>query len=255
MDLQGKVAIVTGGASGIGKVMVLRLASLGVKVVIGDMNTEQGTQTVAEVATAGGEADFFKVDVANQVEVAALITRAKSHFGRLDILHNNAGITTVSGEFATADLNRAEAVIRTNLFGTMVVSQAALPSLTETKGVIVNTASVSGLRPWPIDPVYSASKAGVVFFTRTLARQLKETGVRCNCVCPGLVNTPMFDESTQALKLSDEQREGLRTMALTPAEVVDVLIELIENESLNGEARYVGKQPLPEEGRMLKAIP
>lgn len=259
MDISGKVAIVTGGGSGIGEAMVLRLASLGAKVLVADVDDEGGARTVQQVEEMPGVASFFHVDVTSPAELKEMVQHAVRLYGALDILHNNAGITTASGEFADADILRIEAVVRTNLLGAIQGTHAALPALTKSQGVVVNTASASGLRAWSNDPVYSATKAGVVFFTQALAAQLKPQGVRVNAVCPGVVRTPLINKSVRVQNMSDTERTQFDAMIaslplIEPVEVVDALIDLITNDDITGETRYVGKQPLPPEGNVIGGV-
>ena len=132
-------------------------------------------------------------------------------------------------------------------------------SLAASKGVIVNTASASGLRAWSNDPVYSATKAGVVFFTQALAQELGTRGVRINCVCPGVVRTPLVGKSVRVQAMSESERTQFEAVIkslplIEPSEVIDVLIELIEDDSLTGEARYVGRNALPAEGQVIGGV-
>ena len=182
MKIKGKVAIVTGGGSGIGRVSCLRLAKLGASVVVADINAAAAEETAQ---LCGGRA--YQIDVSSARACADLIHSVK----KVDILHNNAGLLTNSEDFLSAPPDRLVKLVNTNLTGLMLLTQAAAHGMTAHGGVIVNTASVSGLRPWPLDPIYSASKAGVVFFTRAVAEQLKAFNIRVNAVCPGYIDTDM----------------------------------------------------------------
>ena len=259
MEIAGKVAIVTGGGSGIGEAMVLRLASLGARVLVADIDDAGGAHTVELVEALPGVASFLHVDVTSPAELVGMVAEAERRYGGLDILHNNAGITTAAVNFAQADILRIEAVVRTNLLGVMLGTQAALPALARSKGVILNTASVSGLHAWTNDPVYSATKAGVVFFTQALAEQLKPLGIRINAVCPGIVRTPLVGKTLRADQMGEAERAQFEaTIKALPLietiEVVDVLIDQITNDSLNGETRYVGNQPLPAGGQVISGL-
>jgi NAD(P)-dependent dehydrogenase (short-subunit alcohol dehydrogenase family) len=259
MDISGKVAIVTGGGSGIGEAMVRRLASLGAKVLIADVDDAGGARVVQQVEEMPGVASFMHVDVTSQAELKVMVAEAVRRYGGLDILHNNAGITTASGTFAEADVLRIETVIRTNLLGVIQGTHAALAELTKSKGVIANTASASGLRAWTNDPVYSATKAGVVFFTQSLAEQLKPAGIRINAVCPGVVRTPLIGKSIRSEGMREAERAQLEAAIkamplIDPETVIDALIDQIANDSLTGETRYVGNQTLPEEGKVIGGV-
>lgn len=245
MLIKDKVAIVTGGGSGIGRVACVRLAELGARVVVADIDLSAAEETAK---LCGGRA--YRIDVASAKECAALVHSVK----KLDILHNNAGLLTNSEDFLSAPPDRLSKLVNTNLTGLMLLTQAAAHAMTQHGGVIVNTASVSGLRPWPLDPIYSASKAGVVFFTRAVAEQLKAHNIRINAVCPGLVRTPMAANSPRILSLTPEQREKVDDMLVEPEEVVDLVIEFIQDDTLFGEARFIGKSGLPPEGKMIRGL-
>lgn len=247
MEIKGKVAIVTGGGSGIGRVMCLRLGELGAKVVVADRNLP-AAQEVAQVC--GGSA--FQVDLPNGSQ--ELIEFTLQAYGQLDILHNNAGLLTNSEDFLSTPPERLTALTNTNVTGLILLTQAGARAMVSRPGVILNTASVSGLRPWPLDPIYSASKAAVVFFTRAVSLELAARNIRINAVCPGLVRTPMAATAPRIQALSPEQRQQVEQMMITPDEVVDVLIEFIQDDSLNGEARYIGNSGLPPEGKMIKGL-
>lgn len=256
MEIAGKVAIVTGGGSGIGEAMVRRLALLGARVLVADVDDRGGRRVVESLADAPGVASFLHVDVTSPAQLAEMVAEAERRYGGLDILHNNAGITGGEGLFQDTGILRIEAVVRTNLLGPILGTHAALPALTKRKGVIVNTASASGLRPWVNDPVYSATKAGVVFFTQSLAVQLRPLGVRINAVCPGVVRTPLVHKSARVQAMSAAERAefdaSIAAMPLIePGEVADVLVDQITNDALTGEVRLLSRQPMPPEGETI----
>jgi meso-butanediol dehydrogenase/(S,S)-butanediol dehydrogenase/diacetyl reductase len=172
----GKVALVSGAASGIGKAVVQRLADEGAKVVGAD---------VAEVE--GG----VVCDVRDPDACAAVVAATLERHGQLDVLVNVAG---VGGSWITKDMPNEDwrRIIDINLTGTFQLTQAALPALLESKGAIVNLASVSGIRATPYNAAYCASKGGVVMFTKSLGIELAKTGVRVNAVCPSGVDTPLI---------------------------------------------------------------
>lgn len=259
MEISGKVAIVTGGGSGIGEAMVKRLASLGAKVVVADVDDAGGRRVVESVEEMPGVASFLHVDVTSPAELAEMVAETERRYGGLDILHNNAGITVGEGEFKDASVVRMEAVVRTNLLGPILGTQAALAALTRSKGVVLNTASASGLRAWTNDPVYSATKAGVVFFTQAMAEQLKPLGIRINAVCPGVVRTPLVGKSVRVQNMGEAERQQFEAMIkamplIEPNEVVDVLIEQITDDNLTGETRHVARQGLPPEGQTIGGV-
>lgn len=211
--VQGKVAIVTGGSSGIGRATSLIFAREGAKVVVADVLVEGGEETVSLIKAAGGEAVFIKTDMAKPADVEAMVQKAVSTYGRLDCAHNNAGIEGATGR--TADYKEADwdRVIQINLTGVWLCMKYEIQQmLKQGGGAIVNTASDAGLLGVPQMPAYVASKHGVVGLTKTAALEYAKSGIRVNAVCPGVIKTPMVDRITG-------QRPG-RAERMTAAEPV-----------------------------------
>lgn len=191
--LQGRVALVTGGGSGIGRAISLRLASAGARVVVNGRRVEPLTETCERIADAGGEALPAAGDVASADGAKAVVEQAVSGFGRLDILVNNAGVARGGPLEALSDED-IDQVVDVNLKGVIHCIRAALPALaTAGGGSIVNVSTSVTLGPIKNFSVYAASKAGVNLMTRSLALELAERRIRVNAVCPGIVDTPIFE--------------------------------------------------------------
>ena len=188
--LEGKVALVTGAASGIGRASAARLASGGAAVLCADIDENGLEQTVSAISEAGGRAQAKSCDVSDPAACTAAVAAATESFGRLDTLCNIAGIGIYKhvADYTVAEWERTLAV---NLSGAFFMSQAALPQLLETKGSIVNMASSAGLVGLAYSAAYCASKGGLVLLTKSMAVELRNRGVRVNCICPGGVRTPL----------------------------------------------------------------
>ncbi len=193
--VEGKVALVTGGGSGIGRATALVFAREGAKLVVADMNADGGQQTVHGITEQGGEAVFVRADMTVATEVEALVSRAVVIYGRLDCACNNAGVTQraypPTDEYPLDDWHRVLAV---NLTGVWLCLKYELAQMrTQGSGAIVNTASIAGLVGIAGRSAYVASKHGVVGITKTAALEYGSQGIRVNAVCPGYVRTPMVD--------------------------------------------------------------
>ena len=195
MELPGRVAIVTGGARGIGFAIAERLSKAGASVVIADVSEEGAAAAAERVREGGGKAVAAVADVTNPADAGAMVERALDAFGGLDILVNNAGITGRDAPlWETTDEDWGK-VLGLNLTGTFYCCRAVVPHMRERRsGAIVNVASISGKEGNPNMIPYSVSKAGVICLTKALAKEVIGDGVRVNCVAPGVIETPLLDQ-------------------------------------------------------------
>ena len=196
-ELKGKVAIVTGGSSGIGKATAELFAEEGAVVVVADVQDDAGRVCVDALSAAGHTATYVHTDVTKEADVQAMVTLALSQYGRLDVLFNNAGIEGDLAPIVDTSVENWDRVLTTNLksvfLGTKYGVQAMLRGA---GGAIINNASVAGLVGFASMPAYCASKGGIVQLTRAAAIEYATQGVRVNCLCPGLIDTPMATRFT-----------------------------------------------------------
>lgn len=191
--LEGKVALVTGGGSGIGRQTSIRFAQEGARVLVADLRGDTAEQVAEELRASGATAVATPMDVTRSADIAAGLQVALDELGGIDVVVNNAGITITGAahDLTEDDWDRELAI---NLKSVYLVSKAAWPHLVERGGgSIVSTASIAGIWAIPDDAAYCASKAGVIMLTKCLALDGAKAGIRANCVCPGFIQTPMID--------------------------------------------------------------
>lgn len=233
--LAGKVAIVTGAASGVGRATALLFATEGARVVAADVDKTRGDTVVQEITGAGGDAVFVRVDVSSPEQVEALVRTAVETYGKLDVIFNNAGIEGQQGSTADCTVENFDRVISINLKGVFLGMKYAIPAMLRNGGgAIINTASVAGLVGFVNIPAYCASKGGVLQLTKTAALEYGKQGIRVNAICPGVIATPMIDRFTEtageAGRQAMEAMEPIGRMG-KPEEIAQMALFLASDES------------------------
>ena len=246
---EGKVALVTGAGSGIGRATALVFAREGAKVVVADIVVAGGQETVQQIEAAGGEAIFVKADVSQAADVETLITQTVETYGRLDCAFNNAGIE--GGMKLTIDCTKEEfdRTIAVNLTGVWLCMKYEVQQmLSQGGGAIVNTASAAGLVGFPSLPDYVASKHGVVGLTKTAALEYAKSGIRVNAVCPGVIQTPMVERGAQLSPGFDELAVSMEPVGRfgQPAEVGEAVVWLCSDA-----ASFVTGHPMVVDGGLV----
>lgn len=244
-DLAGKVALVTGGSSGIGRATALAFAQEGARVVVSDISVDGCNETIRLITEAQGEAIFVRADMSVVAEIEAMVATTIKTYGRLDFAFNNAGI---EGESTlTADCTEAnwERTIAINLTGVWRCMKAEIPHMLASGGVIVNCSSVAGLVGFNALPAYVASKHGVVGLTKTAALDYATAGIRVNAVCPGVIATPMVERFTHGDPAAQAQMQAMEPVGRlgTSDEIAGAVIWLCSDA-----ASFVTGVALPVDG-------
>lgn len=243
-ELEGRVAIVTGGASGIGRATAELFVEEGARVVIADVDAERGEEVAAGL---GGAASFKSTDVSDSLQVQQLVDHAVTTFGRLDVMFNNAGISSSFKRFLREDLADLERVMAVNLFGVMFGSQRAARHMAEHGGgAIINTSSIGALTGGGPPIAYRTSKAAVIEFSRSIATDLAQYGIRVNCIAPGHIATEITNyDLAPVIRVSQPlQRQG------SPRDVANAVLFLA-----SGRAAQITGIVVPVDGGTVAGPP
>ncbi|MCY4116630.1 MAG: glucose 1-dehydrogenase [Caldilineaceae bacterium] len=248
-SLDGKSAFVTGGASGIGQATALAYAERGARVLVADVDADGAQETLRLIGLGDGEANFVNCDVGDAASVEAAVNRCVELYGRIDCAFNNAGILGDMSLTAECSEENFDRIMRVNLKGIWLSMKYEIPHmLRQGGGVIVNTASNAGMTGTPQLGVYSATKGGVVMLTRSAALEYARSNIRINCVCPGLISTPMVAQ--QAIDYPDAvanftELEPIGRMG-RPEEIAEAVVWLSSDA-----ASFVTGHPMAVDGGIL----
>ena len=247
MEIEDKVAVVTGAGSGIGRAVSRRLAHEGAAVVVADVDEDAGASAVREIHSEGGRAAFVLADVAAEADVEKMVAFAEGEFGGLDVLVNNAG-GVMEPYFPESEPEQWGRVIDLNLRGVMLGIHFGIRAMRK-GGAIVNISSMGGIGFQPYDaPEYGAAKAGVVRLTASLATLEERMGVRVNCICPGWVETPASRRS-RAEMTPEEREKSVPPVLLQPEEIAEAVVKFVEDETM------AGRVMIWEEGEPWQIVP
>ncbi len=249
-SFEGKVALVTGGAGGIGKTTAMAFAQAGASVVVADRDAQAGRQVAEEIVAAGGRAAFVQVDVTRSEEVKHMVAFAVERFGRLDVAFNNAGIEIEAKPTHECEEDTFDLVMDVNVKGVWLCMKHEITQMLAQGGggAIVNTASVAGLIGAPMMPAYSASKHAVVGITKTAAAEYGRQKIRVNAVCPGVINTPMMERAFAADPRRQERMERVHLLKRIgqPQEIASAVLFLCSDA-----ASFVTGHPMAVDGGLV----
>ena len=236
-ELDGKVALITGGASGIGEATALAMAAAGAKVVVGGLSEDKARAVADAIVTKGGHAVGVAFDTSDEAQVTAGVQQAVEAFGGIDILHNNAAITSVDfmmrdGMIHELDVDLWDQTMAVNVRGYMLCAKHVIPvMLARGGGVIINTASGAGLQGELTRAAYGTSKAAVIGFTRSVATQYGKMGIRCVTVMPGMTMTPTVAANVPPAMLDMMRRHSLTTDLPGPDDIANAVVFLASNKA------------------------
>jgi NAD(P)-dependent dehydrogenase (short-subunit alcohol dehydrogenase family) len=249
--MDGKVAIITGGAGGIGFATAQLLAARGALVVLADFAEQRAVELAASLPGAIG----LPLDLGDEASVEAMVKQAAEHYGRLDVLHNNAAllgpeIAQRDGDIEAMATDLWDLTYRVNVRGTMIACRAALPLLKQTRGNVVNTVSNLALQGHMIQAAYSSSKAAIIQMTRAIAASHGPLGVRCNAVAPGMTMTPALREAFPPALRKAVEDETLRDQLGDPQDIAEAVAFLASDA-----ARNITGQVLVADGGCASHVP
>lgn len=253
-DLTGKVAVVTGGANGMGEAVVHTLAARGARVVIADKDAERSALVEGEVRAKGGEVQAIPTDVSDEEQVKALVAQTVDVYGRIDVLDNNAAaldLTATDSSVLELEASVFEGTLRTNLIGPFLCSKYVIPEMFKVGGgSIVNMASISGMAGEVELTAYGASKAGLIQLTRATAVQYSRQNVRCNAIAPAYVLTRNNAQFAPPELAETYARNVLTPELATPQDIAEVVAFLASDKS-----RLVTGHVIPVDGGIMAASP
>jgi 3-oxoacyl-[acyl-carrier protein] reductase len=246
MDIKGKIAIVTGAASGIGRATAIAFANHGVKgVAISDIDMDGLGETAKAIENTGATALKLSCDVTDAASLQHMYDETDAKFSQIDIVFNNAGIVSGPPPFPDTDLARIKLVIDIDLTSVIQSSAIAIKYMRERGGgVIINTASTGGLNPYLADAQYAASKAGVIMFSRSCGDLHEQCNIRVNAVCPGVTETPILDKTGGGVR-PDWLGPLLENInILTGDDIADAVLNIVANDQMAGDFVVVENEPL-----------
>jgi NAD(P)-dependent dehydrogenase (short-subunit alcohol dehydrogenase family) len=246
LRLEGKHAVVSGGAAGAGGAASEVFAREGAHVLIVDIQEDAGRALAEKIRGAGGRADFARADVSSGDEVASAIAEANRIFGgRIDVLFNHAG-TVIIKPFLETTEDEWDWMMNVNVKSMFLMTRAVLPSMLDAGGTIVNTSSISAVAGTPMEVLYCTSKGACHMFTRAIATEYRDSGIRCNAVCPGFIRTAHGNRELKELRgygveVSEEDICRIQGRICEPEEVANAALFLASEESsfVNGETLFV----------------
>jgi NAD(P)-dependent dehydrogenase (short-subunit alcohol dehydrogenase family) len=229
-----KVAIITGGSSGIGRATAVALAKEGVKIIVAARRTKEGKQTIRLVKEAGGDGIFVRTDVASEKDVKSLVEKSVKHYNRLDYAFNNAGIEESPTPLIDQTSEVFDKIMNVNTKGVWLSMKYEIPEMIRTGGgAIVNTSSGTGVIGTPQMPIYTASKHAVLGLTKSAALEYAKSGIRINAIVPGVIETEMFGRAAEDNKQVLESLESTTPIGRTgdPQEIANAVVWLLSDKA------------------------